>query len=309
MDKAIEPITETFFFIQRGWLSANHFVQTVPEPVLIDTAYLPALEETERLIAQTGVTLDEVSLIINTHAHCDHIGGNAHIHKRSGCKIALHATDRYFVDQGNDMALWWGYYGQEADFFPTHQSLAEGQVLTLGGLDWQVIHSPGHSMGQVLFFAPDTGWLISGDTAWDGDFGVLTTRIEGLDAPLRLMESLTRLAELPVTRMFPGHGPIVNDGPAAIEKCIQRLAHFLETPLAMGLDQLKKILIYTVMMRGPLTGADLFDLLKRSIWFPEVCSLYLGGDLDRGFKGPLDELLGKGVLELRGDLLYSRLPA
>ncbi|MCP4628164.1 MAG: MBL fold metallo-hydrolase [bacterium] len=45
-----------------------------------------------------GVNLSDISLIINTHTHCDHIGGNQIIQQKSGCDIALHKVGRYFID-------------------------------------------------------------------------------------------------------------------------------------------------------------------------------------------------------------------
>ena len=216
MDPRITQLSDELFFIERGWLNANHLVFTGKPRTLIDTGYIRDVAETESLIAQCGLSIEDVELIVNTHTHCDHIGGNAEFQRRSGCKVALHLVDRYFIDQRNDWATWWGYYQQEAEFFPTDYSLTDGEVLTLGEMNWLVLHTPGHAMGQIALHCLDTGWLVSADTLWDGDFGVLTPRIEGLDAPFRLRESLERLSRLKVQKILPGHGPIIDDAPAAI---------------------------------------------------------------------------------------------
>jgi len=83
-------IMKDLFFIERGYLNSNHFVYRSKEPILIDTAYISDFEITERLISDLGVDLSRTRLIINTHTHCDHIGGNRTIQERSGCDIALH---------------------------------------------------------------------------------------------------------------------------------------------------------------------------------------------------------------------------
>jgi hydroxyacylglutathione hydrolase len=309
MDKRIVKISDGLFFIQRGWLNGNHFVFTGSQKILVDTAYIRDMADTEALINQCGLAIEDIDLIINTHAHCDHIGGNAEFQRRSGCRIALHPVDRHFVDQQNDWATWWRYYQQDAEFFPTHQSLHDGDVIDLDGLAWQVIHTPGHGMGQIALYAPDTGWLISADNVWDGDFGVLTTRIDGLDSPLRLRDSLARLAALKVSTIYPGHGPLLPDGPAAIAACQERIAAFIEEPLRMGRDQVRKIFLYMVMMRGPLRRLELRQAAFTSPWYPEVCDLYFEGKQETVFREVLEYLMAKRLVREEDGQLNCTLTA
>ena len=309
MNERIHKITDTLFFIQRGWLNGNHFVQVRPDVVLVDAGYLPDWLETEDLINQTGVRIEDTHHLILTHSHCDHVGGAADIAKRSGCQVSMHEVDRHFVNQCNDWATWWRYYGQEAAFFPVHRGLRDDDILTLGGLDWQVIHAPGHGMGQICLYAPDTGWLISSDAAWDGDFGVLTTRIEGLDAPLRQAETLARLARLNVTRMYPGHGPAIADGREAIEKCRERIAAFIEEPGRMATDQVRKIMLYVLMMHGPMTRNEFENRLTQSHWFPEVSSLYFNGNAQTAFQDNLEYLVQRGLVRETESGLACTLPS
>ncbi len=76
---AENEILKDLFFIERGFLNGNHFVYRSDTPVLIDTGYISGFEETEKSITQLGVNLPDISLIISTHTHCDHIGGNNRI--------------------------------------------------------------------------------------------------------------------------------------------------------------------------------------------------------------------------------------
>ena len=91
-------ILKNLFFIQRGFLNGNHFVYRSDNPVLIDSAYIADFDQTEKAISQLGVNLAEVALIISTHTHCDHIGGNHAIQQRSGCEIAVHKFGKYFIE-------------------------------------------------------------------------------------------------------------------------------------------------------------------------------------------------------------------
>jgi hydroxyacylglutathione hydrolase len=308
MDSRIHEISPGFFFIQRGWLNANHFVQTGPRNILLDSGYYDHWTETKELIEQTGARIADTELLLTTHSHCDHTGGNARIAAASGCRVAMHWIDRYFINQKNGWATWYHYYQQEHEFFPVHRGLSDGEVLALGGLEWQVIHSPGHGMGQICLYAPDNGWLISADAAWDGDFGALTTRIEGLDSPLRQAQTLDRLARLPVSTMYPGHGSIISDGKAAIEKCRTRIARFIEDPPSMGRDQLRKIMLYALMMRGPLAREKFERLLMNTLWFPEVSALYFNYGPERVMAETLDYLLERGLIIEQEPLLSCTLP-
>src|SRR5574340_168401 len=113
----ITEILEDLFFIERGYLNGNHFVYRSEKAILIDTAYVTHLKETEDLVRKTGVSFRDVSLIVNTHCHCDHIGGNRRIQEISQCNIAMHRFGSYFINTKNDWATWWRYYNQEAEFF------------------------------------------------------------------------------------------------------------------------------------------------------------------------------------------------
>jgi len=104
----VVEIAENLFFIQRGWLNANHFVFNGRDKVLIDTGYISDFEDTKRLIQDLGVDLRKVGLIVSTHCHCDHIGGNKRIQDLSGCKIAMHRIDKFYVDSRDDCLLFSG---------------------------------------------------------------------------------------------------------------------------------------------------------------------------------------------------------
>jgi metal-dependent hydrolase (beta-lactamase superfamily II) len=95
---ANNEILQDLFFIERGYLSGNHFVYRSKDPVLIDTGYISGFPQTEKILSRLDVNLSDVSLIINTHTHCDHIGGNHIIQQQSGCDIALHKVGKPFAD-------------------------------------------------------------------------------------------------------------------------------------------------------------------------------------------------------------------
>jgi hydroxyacylglutathione hydrolase len=291
----VVEIAENLFFVERGWLNANHFVFNGREKVLIDTGYIGDFKETRRFIQDLGVDLREVDRIVSTHSHCDHIGGNKRIQDLSGCKIAMHRIDKFFIDSRNDWATWWRYYDQEAEFFRVDISLEEGDCVFLGDLKLEVIHTPGHGGGMIALYSPKEGFLISSDALWDGDLGVLTVRVEGSIAPILALDSLEKLSKLDVDRIYPGHGPPIREPKAAIQKCREKLEGFLRDPSRMGMDQLRKILIYILLMRGGFPVDEFFDYLMGTPWFKETVDLFFEDSYEGIFIQTMGSLIQKGV--------------
>ena len=216
-------ILDDLLFIQRGYLHANHFVCRTSRPVLIDTGYLGDVDETHRAIEAAGVALADVSLIINTHTHCDHIGGNRSIQALSGCDIALHTVGRHFIDTRDDWSTWWRYFDQRADFFQCTQSLEDGQLIRVGNHDFEVIYTPGHASDGIVLYHRKARLLISSDTLWENDLAVITPRVEGSTAVFRMLASLDRIAALDVQRVYPGHGHPFENFQEALSRSRQRL--------------------------------------------------------------------------------------
>ncbi|MBM3302768.1 MAG: MBL fold metallo-hydrolase, partial [Deltaproteobacteria bacterium] len=199
-------IMEDLFFIQRGFLNGNHFVYKSEDPILIDTAYIGDFDETERLVTILGVDLSRTRLIVSTHSHCDHIGGNRLIQDRSSCDIAMHRIGKHFIDTRDDWATWWRYFDQEAQFFKCPKVLEDGDLIHVGPHEFEVIHTPGHASDGIVLYNRQHKVLLSSDTLWESDMAVMLVRVEGSGACFSMMRSLERLASLDVQVVYPGHG-------------------------------------------------------------------------------------------------------
>ncbi len=291
-------IIKDLFFIERGFLNGNHFVFRSDKPVLIDTAYVADFDETASLIAQLHLKLSDVQLIISTHCHCDHIGGNKRIQEQSGCDIALHKIGKYFIDTRNDWATWWKYYGQEADFFNCTMALNDGDVVSIGPYEFKVIHTPGHAAEGIVLYNRKEKLLISSDTLWKNDMAVMTLRIEGSAAPIQMLESLEKLASLDVQMVYPGHGPPFKDMHRALTKARERLNHFLKHPDQMGLDLLKKIIIYTLMMRKSVEADSFYDDLMQTHWYKETVDLYFNREYRPIYEAIISDFQKRDVVKL-----------
>jgi glyoxylase-like metal-dependent hydrolase (beta-lactamase superfamily II) len=299
----LEALKDLLFF-ERGYLCANHLAWRAERPVLIDTGYLACLDQTLALLRQAGVDAARTGLIVNTHCHCDHVGGNRRLQGMSGCRVAMHPLGKLFMETVDDWSTWWRYYGQEAEFSPCDQALADGETLAIGPHEFRVIHTPGHAADGLALYHPGAKLLISSDALWETDMAVVTERVEGSAAVYDWLESLERLAGLQVRLVLPGHGRPFTDFAGALARARARLRRYLADRRELGRDQLRRILVYTLLMRGPLPPEGLLALLQATPWFPETCAHYFDGDQERLFRDTVSALLGRDVLRLEeGKLL------
>ncbi|MFF6807042.1 MBL fold metallo-hydrolase [Streptomyces sp. NPDC012616] len=130
--------------------------------------------------------------IVCTHAHNDHIDAAPALADRTGAPILLH---------GADLPLWKQTHPDRAP----DGELADGQVLTVGGVELTVLHTPGHAPGAVCLHAPALRALFSGDTLFAGGPGA--TGRSYSDFPTIVDSIRDRLLTLPGdTTVHTGHG-------------------------------------------------------------------------------------------------------
>ena len=302
---AENEIIKDLFFIERGFLNGNHFVYRSKAPILIDTGYISGFDATEKSITELGVKLSDISLIISTHTHCDHIGGNNFIQQKSGCEIALHKVGKYFIDTGDDWSTWWRYYNQEADFFNCTQALEDGDIITLGPHKFQVIYTPGHASDGIVLYNRREKILISSDTLWQTDMAVMTLRVEGSRALFHMQESLQKIDSLDVQMVYPGHDKPFQDIKKAILESRKKIEHFLQNPAAIGDDLLKKIIVYTLMMKKGIKADTLFDYLMNTYWFKETVDLYFNHQYEAKYDEIINSFLRRGIIKQENDNLFT----
>lgn len=155
------------------------------------TAVIDPGDTPEQVMKQIEAKGLKVEYILLTHGHFDHTGGVARIHAETGAPIYIH-KDEIFRDEPVFRGL---PEGTEIHYFD------EGDVLPLGSLNIEVMHTPGHSPGSCVFKVGGT--LFSGDTLFRDSCG--RTDFEGGSFPL-MMRSLKRLHDLPGDyEVLPGH--------------------------------------------------------------------------------------------------------
>ena len=199
----------TIASVQLGPMGNNTYLivdEATRDAALVDPSF--DSEELWPEIQKLGVTL---RFLLNTHAHFDHVIGNAFYSAKTGVPIALHRADlpllRALPEQGR-------MFGFDVDASPDPTIwLEDGKPLTLGGTRIAVLHTPGHSPGGVTFLVGDAA--IVGDCLFAGSIG--RTDLPGASLQTLLHSIQTRLLTLPdSTRVLPGHERVRRSEPNVV---------------------------------------------------------------------------------------------
>ena len=243
----------------RGWLSSNNvLLKSTEGHVLIDSGYVRhALSTLDLLSSQEGLGAEPLALLVNTHCHSDHMGGNAAIKTRYGCPIALPEGEAPLIDAWEQEALLLAYADQRADRFAYDEVIRPGESRVWGGLEWRALAAPGHDMAALVFFNPEHRILVSGDALWADGYGfVMPQEIDPRAFPAA-RATLEMLAALDASIVIPGHGEPFADVGAALERAFARTAAFEADPLRAARNALKIVLTFTLLDRGRLPLAAL----------------------------------------------------
>jgi hydroxyacylglutathione hydrolase len=167
------------------------------EAVIIDPGEEPAM-----FLAELETRAWSLKGIWLTHAHIDHIIGVGEVHARSGAPIHLHPLDRPIYDALPQYGNW---IGMKLERPPAlHHELGAGQVLQVGGFEFTVRFTPGHSPGSVSFLGE--GMIFGGDVLFNGSVG--RTDLPGGDATTLMATIQSQFLSLPdSTVVHSGHGP------------------------------------------------------------------------------------------------------
>ncbi len=146
---------------EQGMMDSNTYVIKGSPGVIIDpgsSRYLPALIHAMKL---DGIEPEDIGTILNTHLHGDHCGANEGFKEFSGARIALHPVQKENYQTVVVEAA--RLFGAPPDEF-TEDDIIEGDVLTIGDLNIDMLPSPGHSPDSLCYFLRDEKLLFCGDT-------------------------------------------------------------------------------------------------------------------------------------------------
>ena len=219
----VETIALPYPYIPEG---VKAYLIDDDRPTLIDTGGggAESLRILGQALAERGSKVEDVEVVLNTHAHPDHFGGDFYVKQASGARVLIHSLEAPVLrDPGSMLERWKRAYSEAGlQFAPRgyldvlgsmravepDRILSDGDRVELGSVELRVIHTPGHSPGHLCFYDEDAGVLFSGDQV----IGSGSVYIGGPDGDLPLyLESLERLLEMKIELVLPAHGPPVGD--------------------------------------------------------------------------------------------------
>jgi hydroxyacylglutathione hydrolase len=187
------------------------------EAIVIDPG-----EEAERLQAAIAELDLDVKAILLTHTHFDHIGAVAPLAQATGAPVWCPEIERQVLANINDYVPWSGFGPFES--YEADHLVAGGEKLELAGFEIDVIFTPGHSPGHVVYSVAAEQAIFSGDVLFQGSLG--RTDLPGGDYATLMASIQTLLDTLPAeTRVFPGHmGLTTLEREAATNPFLQELS-------------------------------------------------------------------------------------
>lgn len=170
--------------------------------LLIDSGLDTNFPALQAAIRQVGIKTSSIDLVINTHEHFDHIGGNKYLSSTSLIAASRFAAAKIMQE---DEYVTMFKQGQVEKSVVPHLWLENDTVIELGDFRLQVIYTPGHTSGCICIYEPDKKMLFSGDTVFaEGTLSAIAPSGSAGD----YVDSLKRLAGLRVDLLLPGHGSL-----------------------------------------------------------------------------------------------------
>lgn len=169
------------------------------DPGIIDNREIDAIDQ---FLAKNQL---KVVAIINTHLHIDHVVANNKLAEKYGAPVLAHKDDEFLGNALREQAREF-HLPFKMENAGVSRHLADGEKIKIGSGELQVIHLPGHTPGGIGLYDAKDGFLISGDTLFEGSVG--RTDLPGGNLG-KLIESVRKkLYALPEnTVVYPGHGP------------------------------------------------------------------------------------------------------
>jgi glyoxylase-like metal-dependent hydrolase (beta-lactamase superfamily II) len=292
---------------ERGWLSANNILFLSGDTAaLIDSGYCTHSAQTVALVSQ-ALEGRELDLLLNTHLHSDHCGGNHALQNRyPGLVTQIPPGQAAFVSDWDPLVLGYVSTGQLCPSFTFTDVLEAGKEIALGGQTWEIHAATGHDPHSVIFFEPQTRTLVSADAMWENGFGVVFPELEGTDAFEEVSDTLDLIEHLNPRIVIPGHGKVFGYSAEAMTRARSRLDSFVRHPLKHANHAVKVLLKFKLLDAQRLSSAELmawagqvpYLALVQRKFFPEL-------PLEMLITLTCGELIKAGAAQREGDVLLN----
>lgn len=174
------------------------------DAVIVDPGCYERHEEQDLIefIAEKGL---KIHALLNTHAHIDHVLGNQFVVEKFKVPFYLHPMDEPTLNAVSNYSHVYGFSNYKVSPQPTNQ-LTHGDKLQFGTLELDVLFTPGHAPGHVVFYNKENNFVINGDVLFNGSFGRVD--LPGGDIEILKKSIYEIMFKLPEeTEVYCGHGP------------------------------------------------------------------------------------------------------
>ncbi|MCK9566084.1 MAG: MBL fold metallo-hydrolase [Methanothrix sp.] len=247
------------------------------EICLIDSGVAGSEKIILEYLKATGRSTQEISRLILTHAHPDHIGAAAAIKRICGCTVAAHAAEKAWIEdvklQAKERPVP-GFFSLVSGSVQVDQTLQEGDILHLaGGLTLRVLHTPGHSPGSISLWLAEDSAIFSADAVpIAGDMPIYQDILESVQSILKLA-SIPQIEFLLAAWDEPRRG---SEAYRIMDEGLQYLRHIHRSvlkvagknPVPLNLDRMqlcRRVLVelgLPPIMANPLVAAS----FQASLW-------------------------------------------
>jgi glyoxylase-like metal-dependent hydrolase (beta-lactamase superfamily II) len=295
---------------ERGWLSSNNVLfASDTHTAIVDTGYVTHASQTLALV-RNALGERPLDLIVCTHLHSDHCGGNAILQSAfPSARTLIPPGQAEAVRSWDEEALSYAPTGQRCDRFRFEDVVQPGATIDLGGATWQVHGAPGHDPHSVVLFEPQSHTLISADTLWENGFGVVFPEIEGKHGFDEVGATLDMIDSLGPETVIPGHGSVFGGRArvdAAIANARRRLAALASDPARHATHAVKVLIKFKLLELQLVPEQQLLDWALSTALISAIHDRFFAGKgLREWLQGLVVELAQSGALERRDGVLSN----
>jgi glyoxylase-like metal-dependent hydrolase (beta-lactamase superfamily II) len=292
--------------LERGWLSSNNILFLGrDQTALVDSGYATHAPQTLALVAH-GLQGRRLDRLLNTHLHSDHCGGNAALQREYACRTTIPAAEAAKVRAWDQDALTYAATGQRCERFTFDDTLAPGDRLTLGELEWQALAAPGHDPHALILYCAAERILISADALWENGFGVIFPELDGGSGFAEVRATLELIAGLDVRLVIPGHGAPFAGVQQALATAFSRIDYLAAEPARNAQNAVKVLLKFLLLERQRMPLAEVPRLLAQIRLFAEANRRFLHQTEAELARWAVAQLVRAGAAAVEGDLLANR---
>lgn len=292
---------------ERGWLSSNNILFIgAQSSALVDSGYSTHAELTTGLVS-AALQQGPLDLLLNTHLHSDHCGGNAVLQGNyPELQTLIPPGHASLVSSWDPVALNYVPSGQHCPRFKFDGLLLPGTEIQLADTAWQIHAAPGHDPHSVILFEPQSQTLISADALWEKGFGVVFPELEGDAAFDEVAATFDLIERLDPCWVIPGHGPVFRYRAEVLAYARARLNAFVKSPDRHAHHAVKVLLKFKLLDQQQLPFADFVDWAANTRYFQLIHQRFVPSvPIDRWMEQLTQELVRSAVARREGDMVYN----